>query len=85
MLAIELLAIKIRDVQNIKAIRNWSLNNVPYIEDIIKIALYADDITLFLYDENDLRHALNVIHEFSIFSGLEVNKAKSHAMLLGSN
>ena len=48
MLAIELLAIKIRDVQNIKGIRNWSLNNVLYIEDIIKIAFYADDITFFL-------------------------------------
>ena len=84
-LAIELLAIKIRDVQNIKGIRNWSLNNVPYIEDIIKIALYADDITLFLNDENDMRHALNVILEFSIFSGLKVNKTKAHAMWPGSN
>ena len=77
MLAIELLAIKTRDVQNIQGIRNWSLNNVPYIENIIKIALYADDITLFLYDKNDMRHALNVIHEFSIFFGLEVNKTTS--------
>ena len=71
-------------MQNIKGIRNWSLNNVPYIEDIIKIALYADDITLFLNDENDMRHALNVIHELSIFSGLEVNRTKSHAMWLGN-
>ena len=30
-LAIELLAIKRRDMQNIKGIRNWSWNNVPYI------------------------------------------------------
>ena len=30
-LAIELLTIKIRDVQKLKGIRNWSLNNVPYI------------------------------------------------------
>ena len=72
-------------MQNIKGIRNWSLNNVPYIEDIIKIALYADDITLFLNDENGMHHALSVIHEFSIFSGLEVNKTKSHAMWPGSN
>ena len=84
-LAIERLAIKIRDVQNIKEIRNWSLNNVPYIEDIIKIALYADDIALFLNDENDMRHAVNVIHEFSVFSGLKVNKTNAHAMWPRSN
>ena len=47
--------------------------------------MYADDITLFLNDENGMHHALSVIHEFSIFSGLEVNKTKSHAMWLGSN
>ena len=47
--------------------------------------MYADDITLFLNDENDMQHALNVIHKFSVFSGLEVNKTKSHAMWLGSN
>ena len=47
--------------------------------------MYADDITLFLNDENGMHHALNVICEFSVFSGLEVNKTKSHAMWLGSN
>ena len=56
-----------------------------YIEDMIKTDLYADDTTLFLNDENDMRYGLNAIHKFSIFSGLEVNKTKSHAMWLGSN
>ena len=54
-------------------------------EDIIKTDLYADDITLFLNDENDMWYGLNAIQEFSIFSGLEVNKTKSHATWLGSN
>ena len=35
-------------------------------------------MTLFLNDEDD---ALNVIHKFSIFYGLEVNKTKSHAII----
>ena len=78
--AIDLLAIKIRHLQNIKGIRNWSLNNVSYIEDTIKTDFYADDTALFLNDEDDRRYALNVIHEFSIFYGLEVNKTKSHAI-----
>ena len=73
-LAIDLLAIKIRHLQNIKGIRNWSLNNVSYIEDTIKTDFYADDTALFLNDDDDRRYALNVIHEFSIFYGLEVNK-----------
>ena len=55
------------------------------IQDIIETDLYADDITLFLNDEDDMRYALNVIHKFSIFSGLEVKKTKSHAMWPGSN
>ena len=51
-----------------------------YIEDMIKTDLYAD-ITLFLNDEDDMRYALNIIHKFSIFYDLEVNKTKSHAMI----
>ena len=80
-LAIDLLAIKIRHLQNIKGIRNWSLNNVSYIEDMIKTDLYADHTALFLNDEDDRRYALNVIHEFCIFYGWEVNK--SHTPLHG--
>ena len=53
------------------------------IQDIIETDLYADDITLFLNNEDDMWYALNVIHKFSIFSGLEVNKTKS--LWLGSN
>jgi len=57
--AIDLLAIKIRHLQNIKGIRNWSLNNVSYIEDTIKTDFYADDTALFLNDDDDRRYALN--------------------------
>ena len=56
-----------------------------FFEDIVKIALYADDLILFLKDEHDLHHALNVIHALSHFSGLQMNKRKTEAMWLGSN
>ena len=36
-LAIELLTIKIRDVQKLKGIRNWSLNNVPIYKILLRL------------------------------------------------
>ena len=51
---------------------------------IIKIALYADDLTLFLKDEQDIQQTLEILAEFSTFSGLEINRMKSEAMWLGS-
>ena len=50
-LAVELLAIKIRDCKDIKKIRNWSAVNDINMESVVKIALYADQITLFLPNE----------------------------------
>ena len=54
------------------------------LENIIKIALYADDLTLFLKDEQDMQQALEILAGFSTFSGLEINRMKSEAMGLGS-
>ena len=82
-LAIELLAIKTRGCKNIKGIKHWKKENLSFAE-CVKIALYADDITLMLNDEHDLRHALNILSEFSLFSGLKINKSKTEAMWLGS-
>ena len=44
-LAVELLAIKIH-CENIKGLNYWKARN-GLLENIIKIALYADDLTLF--------------------------------------
>ena len=89
-LAVELLAIKIRQCENIKGLNYWKARNGP-LESIIKIALYADDLTLFLKDEHDMQkdehdmqQALEILAEFSTFSGLEINRMKSEAMWLGS-
>ena len=53
-LAVELLAIKIRDCRDIKGIRNWSAVNNINMESVVKIALYVDHITLFLQNENEM-------------------------------
>ena len=46
---------------------------------ILKILLYADDVTMFLQDKEDVRIVLGIIEEFSKFSGLWLNKSKSEA------
>ena len=56
-LAIELLAIKIRDSKDVRGIRHWNVNDVNFDDIIVKIALYAVDITLFLNYETD-KHAM---------------------------
>lgn len=78
-LAVELLAIKIRHCENIKGLNSWKARN-SLLESIIKIALYADDITLFLKDEQDMQQALQIFAEFSSFSCLEINRKKSETM-----
>ena len=53
-LVVELLAIKIHR-ENIKGSNYWKARN-SLLESIIKIALYADNLTLFLKDEQDMQH-----------------------------
>ena len=81
-LAIEILAIRIRNSSGIKGLQHWCHNG--QLENVIKIFLYADDITLFLLDEKDLRHSLLIINLFSKVSGLTLNTRKSEAMWIGS-
>ena len=75
-LALELVAIRIRESRDVQGI--------SILDTLIKIALYADDITLFLQDEQDMYHALDIFQEFSEISGLKINKVKSEAMWLGT-
>ena len=49
-LAVELLAIKIRHCENIKGLNDWKARK-GLLKSIIKIALCADNLTLFLKDE----------------------------------
>ena len=85
-LALELLAIKIRADPSIKGLNlpNFTHNAIDNTE-MLKLAMYADDITLFLKDRQDLENVLETINLFSDISQLKMNKNKTEAMWLGSN
>ena len=78
-LTVELLAINVRQSDNVKGI------NIPGYETPHKIKQYADDTTFLLKDIIDFREILSKIKEFSEISGLKINKKKSFAMSLGLN
>ena len=84
-LALELLAIKIRQSKIIKGLSFKNHFQIDNITEALIIALYADDITLFLADENDLTNVLMLFKIFRTLSGLEINTSKCEAMWLGSN
>ena len=82
-LAVELLAIKVRqsDIKGI-SIPNTTTGSET-LETIIKIQQFADDTTLFLKDKEDLDTAMQIFHDFKTISGLKMNTLKSQAMWLG--
>ena len=74
-LAIELLAIKVRST---KAIQGVSIG-----ETEIKLSGYADDFNHFLRDIVSMKKILEVLERFGIISGLKCNISKCEAMVLG--
>ena len=72
-LAVEILALSIRQDERIKGIQ------LPGSQVHIKLSQYADDTTLFLKDIIDFREVLSKIKKFSLVSGLKLNKSKSKA------
>ena len=77
-IGVELLAVRFRQTEGI---RGLELN----AEKIIKVLLYADDITVFLRDEGDFNIIMQIINEFSNISNLYLNKEKSEAMGIGQS
>jgi hypothetical protein len=75
-IAIEILAIHVRNNSNIKGIQ---IGNQE-----IKISLLADDITLLLQDLNSIPQILNTLKKFHSCSGLKINIEKSNAKYIGS-
>ena len=75
-IAVELLAISIRQSDKIKGITVY-LRHYPVTH---KIKQYADDTTFLLKDLIDFREVLSKIKEFSKVSGLSLNKKKTVAM-----
>jgi hypothetical protein len=74
-LAIELLAINIRENENIEGIRVNKTN--------IKLSMYADDMTGLVVGIKSVQELMKTISEFKIYSGLGVNNDKTELMALG--
>ena len=80
-LSVELLAITIRDCKGTKGITTLpDVVNGTDLEQVLKIASYADDITLFWRNEQEMSHAPSIVNNLSRVSGLVINKQKSEAM-----
>lgn len=75
----EILATKIRTSNQIEGIQIISNNE----EKAIKISQLADDTTLFLKNENEIKSALSIINDFGKHSGLKLNINKTEGMWLG--
>ena len=76
-LCAELLAIKIKQCSDIKGI---TINGIEY-----KISQLADDTSLLLDgSDTSLNCALNMLHAFSLFSGLNVNFDKTNVIWIGA-
>ena len=48
-------------------------------------SMYADDLTVFLTDVNDIRCLLDILSNFSKVSGLKLNSTKTEAIWIGPN
>ena len=79
-ISIEMLACKIRQCKEISDIK---LPLQDYVKNEVKISMYADDITVFLTDVNDIKCVLDILHKFSKVSGLKLNSTKTEAMWIG--
>ena len=77
--ALELLAVKMRADPSVNGI------SVPRNQKcFLQLLLYADDITFFLQDRDDIKNDLSPVIYFSKFSGLAMNRTKTEAMWLRS-
>ena len=78
-LAVEILAIKLRGNKRLKGI-DIKLNGKNCS---LKICQLADDTTLFLKSRQDITLAINIIEMFGSFSGLKLNRNKTEGIWLG--
>lgn len=78
-IAVEIMANKIRENPNIKGIE-IKLDGKTHS---LKISQLADDTTLFLKSKEEILSALNIIEIFGSFSGLKLNKNKTEGIWIG--
>ena len=76
-LAVELLAIKMRQTVNIRGI---TINDTE-----VKVSQYADDATVFVSDSESVQELVKQLRQFGEVSGLELNVNKSKILWLGKD
>ena len=75
-LCIEILANNIR--------YNDSIQGICFGEHEVKQVMYADDMTIFVRNEDSIKNVVLLLENFRKISGLKVNNEKTKIMLLGS-
>ena len=75
LIAVETLAIALRNDKNIKGVKVGN--------KIFKITQLADDTTLFLSDINSLKLSLKLLTNFKNISGLKLNESKTEILQIG--
>ena len=78
-IAVEILACKIRQDHNLKGFEI----KIDGKTHTLKISQLADDTTLFLKSKQDISKALNMIEKFGSLSGLKLNRSKTEGIWLG--
>jgi hypothetical protein len=81
-LSIEVLACKIRQDKDIQGIK---LPYQDYFKNEVRISMYADDITVFVTNEEHVNRVVQILREFTTVSGLKLNSEKTEVMWIGSN
>lgn len=77
-LAVELLAIMVRKTPEIRGVQTG--------DKCAKISQYVTyDVTFFIRDSASLERLLHLLNTFALWSGLQINKHKSHLLLLGNH
>ena len=77
-MVLEVLAMAIREVKEIKGIQIG--------KEEVKLSLFADDVILYLENPKDsTRKLLELIHEFGKVAGYKINTQKSMAFLCTNN
>ena len=77
--AVEILAIKITSSPEIECIKIGEHTEVNSLEQTSKIKQFADDTTLTMKTEEDVKQALDIVQAFGEFSGLHLNKQNPRA------
>lgn len=65
-------------------LRNKNFKGLKLQNQLVKLSLFADDMTAFTPDEASIRFLFSTISKFSSISGLTINHSKTEGLILGN-